>query len=93
MSLTVPAGPFFSFTKSQLTATIVPLYQAELQKALKRGLTGASVNGQSLSFGERDYSLGEFQAELQAALSFFDEGKYIPPGLNYSTAIPHRYAR
>lgn len=88
MSLTVPAGPFFTFTKSQLTATIVPLYQAEVQKGLKRGLTGASINGQSLSFGERDYTLGEFQAELQAALSFFDSGKYVPPGANYSYARP-----
>lgn len=88
MSLTVPAGPFFSFTKSQLTATIVPLYQAELQKGLKRGLTGASINGQSLSFGDRDFTLAEFQAELQAALSFFDSGQYLPPGSNYAYARP-----
>ncbi len=70
MASTVPTGPYFGFTKPELD-TELARYKAAVKQSADR-LAGASVNGQSFTFGPRgDMSLAEWQQSLQAALAYF----------------------
>lgn len=77
MSNTVPSGPYFGFTKPELDAEL-QRYKAAVKQSGSR-LAGASVNGQSYTFGPRaDMSLAEWQQALQAALAYFGAADPAP---------------
>ena len=79
MAQTIPTGIYFGFTKSEIQ-TELERYKAEV-KGSATGLTGASQNGQSYTFGTRtDMTLAEWSEELQSAMAFF--------GLAYEVAPP-----
>lgn len=79
MALTIPTGVYFGFTKAEIQAEL-ERYKTEV-KASGSGLSGASQNGQSYTFGKReDMTLAQWQEELQAAMAFF--------GLAYDLAPP-----
>jgi hypothetical protein len=70
MPQTIPSGPYFGFTKPELDAELVRYKQARTQSGSR--LAGASQSGQSYTFGPRaDWSLDEWQQQLQAALAYF----------------------
>jgi hypothetical protein len=74
---TIPSGPYFGFTKPELDAELVR-YKAAVKQSASR-LAGASVNGQSYTFGPRaDMSLAEWQIALQAALAHFGAADPAP---------------
>lgn len=78
MSLTIPSGPYFGFTRAELDAELVR-YKAAVKQAGSR-LAGASQSGQSYQFGPRsDWNLAEWQEQLQAALAYFGAADE-PPG-------------
>src|SRR4051812_30969204 len=79
MAQTIPTGIYFGFTKAEVL-TELERYKTEVKSAAT-GLAGASQNGQSYTFGERDdMTLAEWSEELQAAMAFF--------GLAYDPAPP-----
>lgn len=68
----IPEGPYFGFTKLELRDELTR-YKAQV-KLTGSQLTGASQNGQSYTFGPRqDWSLSDWQMNLQAALAYFGE--------------------
>lgn len=74
---TIPSGPYFGFTLPELRQELVR-YKAAVKQA-GSPLAGASVNGQSFSFGpRRDMSLSEWQIALQDALAHFGEADAAP---------------
>jgi HKD family nuclease len=75
---TIPSGPYLGFTHTELLTELTRYKNAVKQSASR--LSGASVNGQSYTFGPRgDWSLDEWQQHLQAALAYFGAAE-IPPG-------------
>ena len=77
MSSTIPSGPYFGFTKPELDAELLR-YKAAVKQSASR-LAGASVNGQSYTFGPRaDMSLAEWQQALQDALAYFGAADPVP---------------
>lgn len=74
MSQTVPTGPYLGFTLTELE-TELTRYKAEVKTSGTR-LVGASVNGQSFQFGNREGSLDEWSANLQSALNYLNPAKY-----------------
>lgn len=77
----VTAGPYFGFTKAQLEAELAR-YVAQVQ-ASGSDLAGASVNGQSFTFGpRRDWSIEQWQLHLQGALAQIDPDRFPPPPSN-----------
>lgn len=77
MPLTIPNGHYFGFSKAELQAELLR-YKDEVRKA-SSALGGASLNGQSFTFGpRRDLSLAEWQLALQDALAYFGAAEAIP---------------
>ncbi len=73
----VPDGVYFGFTKTELD-TELARYKAAVKEASSR-LSGASIGGQSFTFGPRaDMSLEQWQIELQNALAYFGDGEFAP---------------
>jgi hypothetical protein len=86
MALTIPTGIYFGFTKAEIQEELTR-YKAEV-KGSGTGLTGASQNGQSYTFGDRkDMTLAEWSEELQAAMAFFGLADELAPP---STVIDFR---
>lgn len=78
MSQTIPTGPYFGFTKAELDQELIRYKKAVKESSTR--LTGAAVNGQSFSFGNRsDMTLAEWQTALQSALAWFGQAD-DPPG-------------
>lgn len=72
---TVQAGPYFGFTLAEMQ-TELARYKAEVKAATHgpRHVVGASVNGKSFSYGPQGaWSLAQWQAEIQDALSQVDD--------------------
>jgi hypothetical protein len=78
--LLVPAGPYRGFTFAEVLAESARLREA--RKAAASNLAGASINGNSYTFGPRqDMTLQQWTDAVYDALAFFDPGKYAPaPG-------------
>ncbi len=80
MSQTIPSGPYFGFTKTELQTELERYKSAVKQSG--SSLIGASQSGQSYQWGPRgDWNLAEWQDNLQAALAFFGLAD-CPPGSN-----------
>lgn len=87
-SLRVPAGPYRGFIKAELLGEEARLRDA--RKAAASNLIGASVNGNSYSFGPRqDMTLQQWTDAVYDALAFFDPATYAPAPSN-SAAIGFR---
>jgi hypothetical protein len=70
-SARVLSGPYAGFTRAEMLAEF-QRYKSQLL-ASGSSLQGASVNGQSLSFGpRRDWTLTEWGRQVQAALAQVD---------------------
>lgn len=70
-SARVLSGPYAGFTRAEMQ-TEFARYKAALTTS-GSALSGASVNGQSLSFGpRRDWTLLEWGRQVQAALAQVD---------------------
>lgn len=87
--LTVPAGPYFGFTLSEMEAEL-DAYKAD-RKALSNLLQGASVAGQSFQFAElqkqRD-TMDQRQNDIQIALNYLDPGRFpFRPPSNAACAV------
>lgn len=79
ISTKVIHGPYFGFTKAEML-TEYARYKAALQSSGSR-LTGASVSGQSFSYGPRgDWSLDTWGKNIQQALSQVDPDTLAPSG-------------
>lgn len=77
----VPSGPYFGFTYPELSAELTR-YKGEVTRSRTR-LSGASVNGSSYQFGQREGgSLEEWSADLQAALHYLRPDLYQPAPSN-----------
>lgn len=73
----VLSGPYAGFTRAEMQAEFAR-YKAQLTSS-GSALLGASVNGQSLSFGpRRDWSLNEWSRQVQAALAQVDPSFCAP---------------
>ncbi len=73
----VPHGVYFQYTKAELDEQVIA-YKAAVKEASSR-LTGASIGGQSFTFGPRgDMSLEQWQIELQNALAYFGAADFAP---------------
>lgn len=89
----VPTGPYFGFTLTTGTNSGANLedeltrYQAARIQSGSR-LLGANVNGESYQFGPRgDWTLEEWQMQLQAAFYYLDPGRYpMQPPTNAAVA-------
>ena len=87
----VPSGPYFGFTLTAGTNSGNNLedeltrYLAARSQSGSR-LTASGINGQSFQFGPRaDWSLDEWQMQLQAAFYYLDPGRYpLQPPTNSS---------
>lgn len=72
---TVPAGPYFGFSLPELESELTRYKAARVESGSR--LQAASVNGQSYSFGPRgDWSLDEWQIQLQAAFAYLDPSRF-----------------
>jgi hypothetical protein len=80
----VPTGPYFGFSLEELQAELIR-YKNETKTSGTR-IVGASINGQSFQFGNREGSLSEWSANLQAALSYLRPDLYDAPPSNSSAA-------
>lgn len=78
MTQTIPAGPYLGFSYAELTAELAR-FKAEARSSGTR-LVGASVNGQSYTFGAREGTLAEWSADLQTALNYLRPDLYPLPG-------------
>lgn len=78
----VPFGPYFGFTLTELQ-TELARYKAARKLSYSR-LTGATVSGQSYTYGNRtDGNLDEWQNDIQIALYWLAPGLYpFPPPTN-----------
>lgn len=74
MATTIPTGPYLGFTFAELEEELTR-YKNEV-KASGTRIVGASVNGQSFQFGNREGTLEEWSANLQAALYYLRPDKY-----------------
>jgi hypothetical protein len=75
----VISGPYFGFTRTEMNAEY-DRYKAALQKSGSR-LTGASISGQSFSYGPRgDWSLTQWAKEVQSGLAQVDPSFQTPSG-------------
>lgn len=73
----VISGPYLGFTKAELLVELARYKDAA--KAAGSRLTGATVNGQSFTYGPRgDWSLQQWSRQLQAALSLVDPTYQMP---------------
>lgn len=73
----VISGPYLGFTKAELLVEL-DRYKAAAKTAGSR-LIGASVNGQSFSYGPRgDWSLQQWSRQLQKALAMVDPSYTAP---------------
>lgn len=82
----VPHGPYFGFTKAELNAELTR-YKTAVSGAGSE-LLGASVNGQSYTFGpRRDWSLAQWQEQLQKAMSLLDPER-VNPVRNTMLVVP-----
>lgn len=71
----VPSGPYFAFTLSELNDELTRYKAARVQSGSP--LLNASVNGQSYGFGpRRDWTIDEWQVQLQAAFYFLNPGLF-----------------
>lgn len=86
-SQTVPFGPYFGFTLSELKAEL-DRYKSARKLAFSK-LTGSSIVGQTYSFGARiDGNIDEWQNDIQVALYWLDPGLYpFPPPTNASAIV------
>ena len=84
----VPAGPYRGFTFAEVVGESNRLREA--RKAAASNLAGASLNGNSYTFGPRqDMTLQQWTDAVYDALAYFDPGKYAPAPGN-SAAIGFR---
>lgn len=75
----VQTGLYAGFSKAEMLAEWAR-YKVELKSSSSR-LTGASVNGQSYSFGPRsDLTLVEWSRQLRSALAQVDPDWIAPTG-------------
>jgi hypothetical protein len=70
----IPAGPYLGFTYPELVAELAR-YKEEVKTSGTR-IVGASVNGQSFQFGNREGSSEEWSANLQQALGYLRPDLY-----------------
>lgn len=73
----VPSGPYFGFSYAELLAELAR-YKSEVTTSGTR-LVGATVNGQNFQFGNREGSLAEWSADLQAAMYSLRPDLHEPP--------------
>ena len=79
---TVQYGPYFSFSPAEMQAELAR-YKAALQAATPGAgnIVSASVNGSSFTYGPNGtWSLAEWQANIQDALSQVDDNVQALPG-------------
>lgn len=83
----VPSGPYFGFTKAELLAELAR-YKAQ-RKLAGSDLASSSVAGQSFTFGpRRDWSLEQWAAAIQAALSALEPTTYLAADVPGDRARP-----
>ncbi len=87
--LTVPAGPYFSFTIEELEAELTN-YKNE-RKAFSSLLQASTVNGQNFQFAQLDkqrQALDQRQNDLQVAFNYLDPGRFpLNPPSNSAGAV------
>lgn len=78
-------GRYFGWSKEELLADLEKYKQAVAASGSR--LIGASVNGQSFSYGPRERSLSQWQRELQQALAQVDP-RYTAPSNTMVVRMP-----
>jgi len=78
-SATVPYGPFRGCTIADLRSAKRAFVASAASGGFNNKLTGASVNGQSYTFSDQEYSREEFGEQLAAAFQSLGSDEFGAP--------------